>query len=555
MAIELARHGIRSTVFERHPNTAVHPKARYLNTRTLEIVRQWDRAAHAELVALDWPRRQADPTGHRRVYDHEAHGARAREWAGSISPESSVLTSQDMFEPVFLRAARRTGLVDVRFNHEVLDLDLRDDGVRVSWVERTTTRRASDTAAYVVAADGASSDLRARLGIAMAGVTAIGHYVNVYFQADLSPWLGDRLRPMYWVATPTRQGVFQPVDGQRRWLCQVPYDGSPEAFARYDAAACTRWIRAALRAADVVPDILSIGHWTMNATVAEQFSAGGVFLVGDAAHTMPPTGGLGVNTGIQGAHNLAWKLALVLKGQAHASLLATYEAERRPVALENTRRSLENARALLSALGAAASASDHAEPPAAAVSAARPRPDGNALWPELGYRYASTAVTPDGTAPPSDAPTLEYVPRGHPGQRAPHVWIRSNDQRRSTLDLFGTGFTVLTSQGPEWPSAARWTQATVNVAVTAHTLVAEHEAFERRYGVRTGGAVLVRPDGHIAARWTDRPADPAASLTEALRRSLGCASSAAAPHPVTLPTITVDASVQAHPAPTRQESR
>ncbi|MGE3511313.1 MAG: FAD-dependent monooxygenase, partial [Vicinamibacterales bacterium] len=419
MAIELARHGVRSTVFERHPGTAMHPKARYLNTRTLEIVRQWDPAAHAELVALDWPRRQADSAGHRRMSDPEAHGARAREWAGSISPESSVLTSQDMFEPVFLRAARRTGLVDVRFSHEVLDLDLRDDGVRVSWVERTTMRRASDTAAYVVAADGASSQMRARLGIAMAGVTAIGHYVNVYFQADLSPWLGDRPRPMYWVATPTHQGVFQPVDGQRRWLCQLPYDGSPEALARYDVAACTRWIRAALRAADVVPDILSIGHWTMNATVAERFSVGDVFLVGDAAHTMPPTGGLGVNTGIQGAHNLAWKLALVLKGQAHASLLATYESERRPVALENTRRSLANARALLSALGAAASTSDCAEPFAPAVSAARPRSDGNVLGPVLGDRYTSTAVTPDGTAPAADDQPLEHVPRGRAGHRAP----------------------------------------------------------------------------------------------------------------------------------------
>ena len=132
MAIELARHGIRSTVFERHPDTAVHPKARYLNTRTREIVRQWDPAAHAELVALDWPRRQADPTGLFARARSVLLGVVDPAMSGSISPESSVLSSQDMFEPVFLRAARRTGLVDVRFNHEVLDLDLRDDGVRVS---------------------------------------------------------------------------------------------------------------------------------------------------------------------------------------------------------------------------------------------------------------------------------------------------------------------------------------------------------------------------------------------------------------------------------------
>lgn len=525
-AIELARHQTRSLVLERHPGTTTHPKARNINTRTMEIVRGWDGTAQAEMMALNLPDAWREQMLYTRTLGGEEYGRMSTQgFAGAtthhaVSPTAPLLTSQDLFEPVFVAAAQRSGLVDVRFDHEVTDIREENEGVRVSILDRATGQRSDSTAAYVVAADGAASATRARLGLAMQGLTAVGHYVNVYFRADLGPWLRDRLAVMYWIANPEQRGVFQPLDGQGRWLCQIAYDGTEQTLAGYDAAGCIAWIRRAVGSDTLAPEILSIGTWTMNATVAERFRAGRVFLVGDAAQQMPPTGGFGVNTGIQSSHNLAWKLAYVLDGRADPSLLDTYDAERRPVARYNTDRSLDNARLVVQVADAAQGRHPLGLTPAAAVAQARRY--GNFIGMELGYRYDSRTITPDGSeAPHVDDPVIDYAPTARPGHRAPHLWLDTNDQRRSTLDVPGTGFAVIAAREASWIAAARSAARTLQVTINAIDLAPEPAEFERVYGLGAGGAVLIRPDGHVAARWTDLPADCAGVLLAALRRALG----------------------------------
>jgi 2-polyprenyl-6-methoxyphenol hydroxylase-like FAD-dependent oxidoreductase len=444
-----------------------------------------------------------------------------------VSPEVPVLSSQDVFEPIFRRAAEATGLAELRFGHEVNQiergLDPGDDRVVVSITERATGRTYAIEADYLVAADGASSPVRAQTGIEMEGLRGIGHFVNVYYRADLDPWVAHRPAILYWVATGDVRGVFQPLDARGRWLCQIAYDGSSATFASYDERRCIEWIRSAVGEPALEPEILSVGSWTMNAVVAQRLRQGRVLLVGDAAHQLPPTGGFGMNTGVQTAHNLVWKLALTLSGAAGPGLLDTFDVERRPVARFNADRSLENAM-MVQRINAAATGDVPALSPAEAVEASRRY--GNFLGMELGFHYDSAAVIPDGTEAPAVAdPVIDYVPTGRPGHRAPHVWLERDGRRCSTLELFGPGFTVLAgAEGETWVTAADEMARRLQLRVGAHAIGTRggwtdaDDTFHQRYGIDATGAVLVRPDGHVAFRAQRSTPDP----TRELSGALGC---------------------------------
>jgi putative polyketide hydroxylase len=520
-ALELARHGVPSLVLERHAGTTWHPKARNVNTRTMEIARGWGATAHGELRAANLPPGWTDHVVYTTTLAGEEVGrVRTQGFSGpglDISPEVPLLSSQDVIEPILVRAVEATGLAQVRFGHEVADVDDavgagRADSVRVAVVERASGRKYVVRADYLIAADGAASPVRRRLGIELDGPQGIGHFVNVYFRADLRRWTAHRPAVLYWVAGPHTRGVFQPLDGQDRWLCQIAYDGTAASRTRYTPQRCAQWIRAAVGDKRVTPEILSVGTWTMNATVARRLVHGRVLLAGDAAHQLPPTGGFGLNTGIQGVHNLAWKLALVLAGRAAPGLLDTYDTERRAVARVNADRSLDNSRMV----DRIAAATTRGGPDPAQV-VARAHRYGNFLGMELGFAYESAAVVPDGTsAPVVDDPVENYLPVGRPGHRAPHAWF---DDGRSTLDLFGTGFTVLAAGAGGWEAAARDAGAERRMSV-AHHMLGPNEKWARLYEVNTGGAVLVRPDGHVAYRCASAVDDPAHHLSHALRQIL-----------------------------------
>ncbi len=227
----------------------------------------------------------------------------------------------------------------------------------------------------------------------------------------------------------------------------------------------------------VEPRIVAVGDWELAAAVAERFRMGRVFLVGDAAHRMTPGGAMGMNTAVQDAHNLAWKLAAVLRGWARPALLDSYEAERQSVAERNVALSWEiwNDRSKA----------------------------GRTLGAVLGFSYQSDAVVSDGTEPPAVAdPVTDFVPSARPGSRAPHYWLDIDGRRLSTIDLFDGAF-VLLSPASGWCAGAE--EAASRLRVPLVSRVINDDEWARLYGVNEGGAVLVRPDGHVAWRENGPP--------------------------------------------------
>lgn len=538
LSLLLSRAGVRSILVERHPGTTDHPRAHVVATRTMELFRQWgvDEAVIAEALPVEqagqirWATTLAGEELGRIDLAGDPDRLTARLEA---SPTFTVSCAQDRVEPALARRARAAAEAvgsELRFSTraELLGNDADgatfrlhpDDGAP------TTVR-----ARYAVAADGAKSPLRSALGIAMEGHGTLGHHINTYFTADLTPWVGKSTGVLHWIIATDISGVFIALDGDRRWCFNSPYD--PDAGERpedFTPERCAARVRAAVGDPTVEVDVRSVRPWAMDADVAARYREASVLLAGDAAHTFPPTGGLGMNTGIQDVHNLAWKLALVLAGVSADSLLDTYDAERRPVARSNTDHSVVNA------IGASSTGiGPTAESVAATLAAGGPEADAERerltgaiadqrahfdfLGQDLGFAYTDGALVPDGTPEePSSGGT--FVPSARPGARAPHLWIDRDGQRVSTLDLFDGGFTLLAP-----PTATGWIDQTAAVtgprplSVVSIGEGGDAADPEDRFGdlYRTGpsGAVLVRPDGHVAWRTASPPGGT--SLEEVLR--------------------------------------
>jgi putative polyketide hydroxylase len=564
-SILLARFGVPSVLVERRQDVTQHPRSRAITIRSCEIFHSC--GIFDELRAVSLPKAWTEQI----IYTTTLAGPElgrmhAGGWdhatRGPLTPVSALMSSQDRIEPVLKRRAAREPCATLRFQHELAGLVAAGDGVRATVHDRAAGRDYAIDARYVIAADGASSPVRRQLGIAVEGQEALAHLMNTYYRGDLDRWVGHRPAALYFVASGELAGVFQPLDGRDRWLCQIQYDPARDPTDSFTPERCAAWIRRAVGSDDVAIEILSIKPWALGAAIAERLRDGPVFLAGDAAHQLPPTGGFGMNTGIQDAHNLVWKLAGVLQGWADPALLATYEAERAPVARFNIARSLENflmvgqiaaaARAQASAAersagerGTARHAAGHAaaptpagprepgEPPDAADAVRSSRRYGNFLGLDLGFAYEGSAVIPDGSAPPTVAdPVADYAPTARPGHRAPHVPLVRAGAEISTLDLFGTAFTLLAGpDGASWMAAAgRVASPAVSpspIPLQAFRVAPDGELTDpagdwlARYGLTPAGAVLVRPDGHVAWRSAGAVADADATLGGVLRQLVG----------------------------------
>ncbi|MDG3010144.1 hypothetical protein G4X40_08265 [Rhodococcus sp. D2-41] len=530
-SLELARFGVRSVLIEQHTGVAWHPKTRNFNTRTMEIARKWGHEVYLRLRDIDTPPGWKSPI---RFFDNllgTQFGtivATGFEGPGpTISPAQPVMSSQDLLEKILVDAATATGLVDLRFGHQATSVlsgwNPDDESAGLEVLNRETGETYTIGGVALIAADGASSLVRQHLGIELVGEKAINHFVNCYFHADIEENIPDRRGVLLFVANQDTAGVLQPLDARGRWLCQIPVPADQWSDDVYQQEDCERWVRAAVGKPDLEVSIKSIGRWQMNATVAERFVQGRIILCGDAAHQFPPTGGLGVNTGLQGMHNAVWKLALCVTGAADWSLLDTYDTERRLPAQRTTAQSNDNHKKVQQ-MGAA-QYSGRSDLDVETVLR-ETRRYGNHLGVEFGTFYDSPAVIPDGTTRPAvDDDYSDYQQSATPGCRAPHVWL-GRSGTVSTVDLFGSGFTVLTgSRGGAWRAAAGRAASVFGLPVACYNvgdpgLEDDRREFLDMYEIGDTGAVLVRPDGYVAWRCPELPADPGDEVERVLSQIL-----------------------------------
>jgi 2-polyprenyl-6-methoxyphenol hydroxylase-like FAD-dependent oxidoreductase len=478
-ALFLADRGVRSLTVERHPGTAIHPRAAMFNQRTIELYRSVGLEQEvAEAAAHEFEQDGAivsvETLAGREL---EYYFRNVNEGYEPLSPSPRLFITQIGLEPILRRHAAERGAL-LEYSTELVSFEQDADGVSAVVRNRESGGERTVRASYVVAADGSRSPVRERLGIPLRGHPSFSKSITIYFRADVEPLLGERNLSVIYVFGPTLQGFFRfSLAGDAGFLVvntTTDPDGARnrDVWADMDGDRCTAYVREALGEPDLPVEIENVQQWNACAEWAETFQDGRIFLAGDAAHNMPPTGGFGGNTGVADGHNLSWKLAYVLDGTAGPSLLDTYDAERRPVGeLTSEQAYTRYVLRLDPELGKDDIQPFVPDPPI-----------------ELGHRYRSSAiVAEDGEGDDGALYEDPYQPSGRPGTRAPHVEL----DRGSTLDLFGRGFVVL-SPADVWCSAAR------SAAVDAHRI--DSEAFANAYGTGAEGAVLVRPDGFVAWR-------------------------------------------------------
>jgi 2-polyprenyl-6-methoxyphenol hydroxylase-like FAD-dependent oxidoreductase len=513
----LSQHGVRSLLVERHPSTAITPKARGINARTMEVFRQCgiDTAIRdaglqeGRLGLIVWTEALAGNEIERRV------PGRATAKNMAVTPVRNCLCAQDDLEPVIRRFAESAGPGTLRFNTELTSFNQRPGAVTGTLTDRSTGAETPFTARYLIAAEGAQSRVRRALDVNMVGEEKVYDSVNILFHADLTQWVEHRPAALYFVEQDDLRATFLTINGRDRWGFLIhgvkQYGWKPQDFTQ---EFCAELIRKGVGVPDLAVSVLGVNPWEASAIVADRYRVGDVFLAGDAAHEMPPTGGFGLNTGVQDVHNLTWKLAAVLRGKADDGLLDSYHAERQPYGETVTANALANAMSMGRN---------------ARQSKVLPRQQFlNEQGLIFGASYQSMAVVPDGTPQVTvDDPVTDYVPSGRPGSRAPHVRLVCDDEMISTIDLFGPHFVLLTGRdGDAWRKAAArigtsWPPLVVYTVGENGDLGDPDGDWHDAYGVDAAGAVLVRPDGYVAWRSRSGVSNPQEVLRRAFDSLLG----------------------------------
>jgi len=511
-ALLLERLGIETLVVERRAEPQRAPAAHVVNARTFEICR----AAGVDMQAVakaaispadagfvDWVTKLGGERLGRLPFERQGDDQLA------FTPTPLRNLSQNKFEPLLIDALGAAPRWRVQWESAEQDAQ----GVTAQLRDLATGETGSVRCAHLIGADGAGSRVRKSLGIPVQGPDRLQTFVMIHLRAALRERLGSPPGVLCFVCDPLHTGVFVVHDLDSEATFMVAYDADRESLDDYDEARCAGLVRGALQDPDLEFQIETVSTWAMTAQVAERYREGRIFLVGDSAHRFPPTGGLGLNTGVQDAHNLAWKLAAVLGGWADEPLLESYESERRPVAQTNADQSLRNALKLLEvpqALGAMEASEAAlgrmretlADPEGRArVSAAIANQAEHFDMPglQLGFSYA-----PD--AEPIDPRRFE--PSGAPGRRLPHAWVEGKGARESLLDWVPLDSFLLLA-GPEGGAWLDAVDAIGDPHLVARGIAADAlpglEGWLGVAGIEASGALLVRPDQHVAWRAvTDR---------------------------------------------------
>ncbi|MEZ5482587.1 MAG: FAD-dependent monooxygenase [Porticoccaceae bacterium] len=553
-AIFLSRLGIKSYLVEKYPTTSPAPKAHYLNARTMEIFREiglsetiYERSNPAEnMASVGWYTSLGGngPLDGKTIHVMDAFGG------GSLkgkyekhSPCWPANYAQLHLEPVMYEFACQQELIDLNFGHELVDFEQSPEGVTAEILVRETGEHYRVKAEYMLGCDGGRF-VGEKLGIKMEGIERLFDMISVHFKADFSQYLDDDSPMIRWFINPENGGswgsgvmvAMGPSNYDRHseeWLMHFSFDPDTVDFIELDEL--VEKIKELLRIpADSAIEVMHTNKWKVQGVLAERFRDGRVFLVGDSAHRHPPTTGLGLNSAIQDTHNLTWKLASVLKGEADESLLDSYEAERRAVTGRNVSWALftfQNHLVIDAGLGMIPGAPIEvnrqamlnlfADTDDGASRRARleeviktQRAEFQAQDREIGFSYECGAVISDGTPLPEKSPMGDdYIPTTRPGHRLPHAWVQLNGKRISTLDLVeGKTFALITGpENAEWKASAAKASVPVKVvsigAAGADYLDLNGE-WQEVSGISDAGAVLVRPDNHVGWRSVEAVSNP-----------------------------------------------
>ncbi|WP_437591988.1 FAD-dependent monooxygenase [Sorangium sp. So ce1000] len=558
-ALCLERRGLECVLIERRQGLENHPKAHELSARSIEILHELG-LGHDELSAEASPEEDAakilfcgtigEEFG---CIDLRASGVGRKYREHLEAPMPYLNISQVELEKLLRERVAASPRIHALHHHQWESFAQDAEGVTSRITDRTTGETFAVRSQYVLCADGAGSRSRKALGIEMKGPDKLLDVVNAYFQADLRRVVRTRGK-LYFIFSPKAPGsVFIAHHVEKRWVFHLPVATPHERVEDYTPEVMQKKIKAALGRDDVDVQITSMSHWRMTAQVAERFRSGRVFLVGDAAHRFPPTGGLGMNSGIGDAHNLAWKLAMVIEGRAPPRLLDTYEAERRPVVEANcdeSRLNFERMSEVAEAFGIEVEDAQwvneklasptmralpaplrawterqvqqfgenilsryHRDPSVrervlAAIAQQRSHFDRIGL--DLGYTYEEGALLGDGSkAPEPEDRVSSYIPSTRPGARFPHFWLDGNRRQRGSRAMIDYRASILLLGAavealPADLEALEHVEARHGVRLfrlaSADIPACHRAAVHALAQIEQDGALLIRPDGHVAWR-------------------------------------------------------